>query len=71
MGGEAEPALQALRMRYKAVYTAHQDCARALNEAQMSGTAVPAGLIEKEAKARQDLATARAALLAAMAPISE
>lgn len=71
MGGEAEAALHALRMRYKAVYTAHQDCVRALNEAQMSGAPAPAGLLEKETKTRQDLAAVRAALLAAMAPISE
>jgi hypothetical protein len=54
-------------MRYKAVYSAHQECVRALNEAQMSGGPTAPNLVEKEARVREELAVARAALLAAMA----
>jgi hypothetical protein len=54
-------------MRYKAVFTAHQACVRALTEAIMSGDPATAELLIKEAKAREELAEARAALLAAMA----
>ena len=54
-------------MRYKAVFTAHQDCVRALNEASMSGEPTTPELLAKETKARQELADTRAALLAAMA----
>jgi hypothetical protein len=64
---ETEAALHALRMRYKAVFTAHQDCVRALTEAAMSGESATPELLAKETKARQELADTRAALLAAMA----
>jgi hypothetical protein len=53
-------------MRYNVVLTAHQNCVRALTEANMSGAATPE-LVANEAKARQVLAETRAALLAAMA----
>jgi hypothetical protein len=65
--GQNEAALYALRMRYKAVFTAHQACVRALTEAHMSGAAAVADLVANEAKTREELAEARAALLAAMA----
>jgi len=65
--GETETALPALRMRYKAVFTAHQDCVRALTEATMSGGPATPELLAKEMKVRQELAETRAALLAAMA----
>jgi hypothetical protein len=64
---ETEAALHALRMRYKAVFTAHQDCVRALTEATMSGASATPELLAKEMKARQELAETRAALLAAIA----
>ena len=53
-------------MRYNVVLTAHQNCVRALTEANMSG-APTAELVANEAKARQALAETRATLLAAMA----
>jgi hypothetical protein len=65
--GHSEAALQALRMKYKAVFTAHQNCVRALTEANMSGAPPTPELRAQETKARQELAEARAALLAAMA----
>jgi hypothetical protein len=64
--GQSEAALHALRMKYKAVFTAHQTCVRALTEANMSGAPAAPELLAKETKARQELADARAALLAAM-----
>ena len=53
-------------MRYNVALTAHQNCLRALTEANMSG-APTAELAANEAKARQALAETRAALLAAIA----
>jgi hypothetical protein len=71
MAGATEAALHALRMRYKAVFTAHQDCVRALTEAQMSGGAPGPELLAKETRTRQELERARADLLAAMAVSAE
>jgi hypothetical protein len=66
VAGQSEAALHALRMKYKAVFTAHQNCVRALTEANMSGAPAAAELLAQETKARQELAEARAALMAAM-----
>ena len=66
MPADTRAALQTLRMRYNVVLTAHQNCVRALTEANMSG-APTAELVANEAKARQALAETRATLLAAMA----
>jgi hypothetical protein len=63
---QTEAVLNALRMRYKAVFAAHQSCVRALTEANMSGAAATPELLTNETKIRQELAEARAALLAAM-----
>ena len=60
-------ALQTLRMRYKAAYTAYQSCVRALTEASMSGAPLSKELLENEAKALRELTEARGNLLAAMA----
>jgi hypothetical protein len=61
-----EAALQTLRMRYKAAYTAYQSCVRALTEASMSGALLSKELLENEAKALRELTEARGNLLAAM-----
>ena len=65
MPADTRAALQTLRMRYNVVLTAHQNCLRALTEANMSG-APTAELVAKEAQARETLAETRAALLAAI-----
>jgi hypothetical protein len=62
-----DPALQELRMRYQAAYTAHQACVRAVTEATMSGIVPSSAMLEQEAKALGALTKARAGLLAAMA----
>ena len=62
----ADAALQELRMRYHAAYTAYQACVRALTEAAMSGAIPSPTLLEQEAKALGALTKARASLLAAM-----
>jgi len=63
----SEPALQELRMRYRAAYTAYQACVRAVSEATMSGSLPSPTLLEQEAKALGALTKLRASLLAAMA----
>jgi hypothetical protein len=67
VAAQTEAVLNALRMRYKAVFAAHQSCVRALTEANMSGATATQELLAKETKARKELAETRAALLAAMA----
>ena len=63
----SDPALQELRMRYQAAYTAHQACVRAVSEATMSGIMPSPAMLEHEAKALGALTKLRARLLAAMA----
>ena len=63
----AAEALQELRMRYQAAYTAYQACVRAVTEATMSGSMPSSTLLEQEAKALGTLTKTRASLLAAMA----
>ena len=63
----AAEALQELRMRYQAAYTAYQACVRAVTEATMSGSMPSSTLLEQEAKALGMLTKTRASLLAAMA----
>ena len=63
----AEAALQDLRLRYHAAYTAYQACVRAVTEATMSGSIPSEALLEQEAKALGALTKTRASLLAAMA----
>ena len=63
----SDPALQELRMRYQAAYTAHQACVRAVSEATMSGIMPSAAMLEQEAKALRALTKLRTSLLAAMA----
>ena len=63
----AQAALQELRMRYHAAYTAYQACVRAVTEATMSGSMPSSALLEQEAKALGALTKTRASLLAAMA----
>ena len=60
-------ALQELRLRYHAAYTAYQACVRAVTEATMSGEIPSPTLLEQEAKALGALTKTRANLLAAMA----
>jgi hypothetical protein len=67
MPAHAEAALQELRMRYRAAYTAYQACVRAVSEATMSGSIPPSALLEQEATALGALTRTRANLLAAMA----
>lgn len=67
----AEAALQELRMRYRAAYTAYQACVRALTEAAMSGAVPSTALLEQEAKALDVLSQTRANLLAAMSAAAE
>ena len=67
MAALSDAALQALRMKYKAVYSAHQACVRALSEAEMSGSTATADLVAEETRARAKLDEARAELLAALA----
>jgi hypothetical protein len=62
----AEAALQELRMRYHAAYTAYQACVRAVTEATMSGAIPSSTLLEQEAKALGALTKTRASLLEAM-----
>src|SRR5687767_3378576 len=62
----AEAALQELRMRYRAAYTAYQACSRALTEAATSGAIPSPMLLEQEAKALAVPTKTRADLLAAM-----
>ena len=62
----AEAALQELRMRYHAAYTAYQACVRAVTEATMSGAVPSATLLEQEANALGALTKTRARLLEAM-----
>ena len=62
----AEAALQELRMRYHAAYTAYQACVRAVTEATMSGAVPSATLLEQEANALGALTKTRASLLEAM-----
>ena len=59
-----ETGLQDLRLRYNAVYTAHQSCVRAVTEGRISGQPPAAALLAKEAKALDELAEARRNLLA-------
>ncbi len=66
MPPDTRAALQTLRMRYNVALTAHQNCLRALTEANMSG-APTSELAANEAKARQALVETRAALLVAIA----
>jgi hypothetical protein len=61
------PALQELRMRYQAAYSAYQACVRAVTEATMSGSVPSPTMLEQEAKALGALTKLRANLLAAMA----
>jgi hypothetical protein len=63
----AQAALQELRMRYHAAYTAYRACVRAVTEATMSGSLPSSGLLEQEAKALGALTKTRASLLAAIA----
>ena len=63
----AAEAMQELRMRYQAAYTAYQACVRAVTEATMSGSMPSSTLLEQEAKALGTLTKTRASLLAAMA----
>jgi hypothetical protein len=67
MPAVAAAALQELRMRYHAAYTAYQACVRAVTEATMSGAMPSSTLLEQEAKALSMLTKTRANLLAAMA----
>ena len=67
MPAVAAAALQELRMRYHAAYTAYQACVRAVIEATMSGSMPSSTLREQEAKALGTLTKTRANLLAAMA----
>jgi hypothetical protein len=62
-----DAALQELRLRYRAAYTAYQACARAVSEATMSGNGPSAAQLEQEAKAEAQLTKVRTDLLAAMA----
>jgi hypothetical protein len=67
MSAVAAAALQELRMRYHAAYTAYQACVRAVTEATMSGSMPSPTLLQQEAKALGTLTKTRANLLAAMA----
>jgi len=62
-----ETLLRELRHRYNAAFAAYQNCAKALNEAAMSGTSPLPELLANEAKALHGLTDARAKLLAALA----
>ena len=66
MPAVAAAAVQELRMRYHAAYTAYQACARAVTEATMSGSIPSPTLLEQEARALGALTKSRASLLAAM-----
>jgi uncharacterized protein involved in exopolysaccharide biosynthesis len=66
MTGVKTSTLQALRLQYNAALAAQQGCMRALIEASMAGTLASAALVEREARARQELDRARERLLAAM-----
>lgn len=61
-----EVGLRSLRLRYNAVYTAHQSCVQALYEPRMSGEPLSAELLEKETHALRELTAARGNLLAAI-----
>ena len=56
--------LRDLRLRYNAVYTAHQSCMRAVTEGRISGNAPAPELLANEVKALDELAEARRNLLA-------
>jgi hypothetical protein len=63
----ADAALQELRLRYQAAYTAYQACARAVAEATMSGELPSPTLLATAAKALDALSETRTHLLAAIA----
>jgi hypothetical protein len=67
MPPRAEAALQELRLRYQAAYTAYQACVRAVTEATMSGEIPSPTLLDQESQALGALTKTRANLLAAMA----
>jgi hypothetical protein len=56
-------ALRLLRTKYQIAYDANQSCVRAVSEARVRGASPSAELLERAAKARQDLADARRAFM--------
>jgi hypothetical protein len=63
--------LQALRLKYNAVYAAYRGCVEALSKVSIEGKTPSADLLRKEATALRELTEARANLLAAMRDSSD
>ena len=63
------PEIDALRRKYNAALTAHRECCQALADTHARGVPPSQDLIEAETKARLQLNSAQANLLAALTAV--